>query len=884
MHAGGDRTGSGAPARRRAGGEAPFAELLRAHRRRAGLTQRQLADLATLGVRTIVDLEQGRVARPQRQSVRLLGDALRLDDEARRQLELTAAGTAGAAEPAGPIAAPAVPGQLPPDPWDFAGREGEVARLMRFLGDGPAAGAAVVSGPPGVGKTALAVHVAHRLRPRFRDGQLFVDLRGTEARPAEPADVLASLLRSLGAAPAAMPAEVDERRTLLRTVVADLAVLFVLDNAVDEAQVRPLLPSGAACRTLVTSRTALLGLESAHPCRLDVLTAAEGIALLANVAGPARVAAEAAAAAAIVELCGRLPLAMRIAGARLASRPTWRLETLAARLGDERRRLDELTAGDLAVRASLSSCYRGLDARARRALRLLASLGVPDFAGWAAAPLLDLPEAGAEALVERLVDAGLLQVGGLDATGLPRYRLHDLIRAYGQERAEDEDTPADRQAAVERAAAAWLRLAWRAAQRLPSAFPSLDRTLPGIGPPAAGPAGVVDAAPRAWLEAEEAALVSLVETAAGSGLGDVAAGIAGVLTSSHLAVRNRFRSWERTSEAVLRATGRSGDRRGEAVLRTRMGQLRGEQDRFAESEAWLDAALGAFSELGDVEGEAAVRVELGALLRETGRFAAASAQLDRAALLARDTGGELPALVSYVRGTVSREQGRDREAIAHLEDALGRYRELGDLRREALLLRSIGLVHRAEGDLELAGALTSAAHGMFLELDDQLLAAYASQSLAKVALRGGAGSEAAMHLRHSARSFRALEDRFGIALWLRTLGELHLATGRLGDARERLTQSWEIWRSLSLPLWEARTLRDLGAVLLRSGDHDGAHRAWTRALSTFIHAGSRDAAELQTWRARWGCECELLPATPGPGSAPTSARGTALPRVSGSPD
>jgi transcriptional regulator with XRE-family HTH domain/tetratricopeptide (TPR) repeat protein len=833
---------------------APFATVLRSHRRSAGLTQQQLADLAGLGVRTIVDLEHGRVARPQRQTVRLLADALRLPDEARERFGDVAAGRpAPALAPA--AAPPRRPAELPPDAWDFTGREAQAASLRQFLADGPPGAVAVVSGSPGVGKTALAVHVAHRLRPSFPDGQVFVDLRATGPRPVDPSAALASMLVSLGVDAAAVPEERTDRRALFRTVAADRAVLIVLDDALDEAQVRPLLPGGAACRVLVTCRASLPGLEGARQTRLDVLEPGEAVELLAKVTGAERVDADRETAAAIAELCGRLPLALRVAGARLAGRPGWPLRTLADRLADERRRLDELSAGDLAVRASIWSTYRSLGESARRAFRLLASLPVPDFAAWIAGPLLDLPAPGAEALVEGLVDDGLLQLRGIDATGRPRHRFHDLVRVYGRERAEEEDTPAERLAATERSAAAWLRVARQAAERLPRAHLAESTSMPDAGPPDAA----VSADPRAWLDAEEAALVALIEAtaAAGGGLTRAAAEITDALTSSHLAVHNRFRSWERTQEAALRASRLSADPRGEAVARAGMGRLRREQDRYRESEAWLRSALDGFAHAGDEEGEASTRIELGTLFRETGRFAAATGQLDLAASLVCGMGGDGLALISYVRGTVSRELGRDGEAVVQLQDALGRFRGLGDLRREALVLRSISLAHRARGDLRVAEALASAAHALFLELDDRLLAAYSSQSLAKIAVRRGSDSDAAMHLRSAAASFWELEDRFGIALAMRTLGELHLAAGRLGEARERLSQTQDLWRSLELPLWEARTLRDLGGVLVRSGDHQGAHRAWGRALSTFVRAGSRDAAELTGWRLSWGCDCDL---------------------------
>jgi hypothetical protein len=245
---------------------------------------------------------------------------------------------------------PSPPGPclLPPDIDDFTGRQAAIAQLQQLL-EGDQATAIVISaiaGKAGVGKTALAVRVAHRLRPRFADGQLYVNLRGAEAQALDQAEVLAGFLRALGVEGAVIAEGLEERVRQYRSRLADRRVLVVLDNAASEAQVRPLLPASPGCAVLVTSRARLSGLEAAHPLTLDVLEADQAVELLATLAGPGRVAAEPEAAATIVGLCGWLPLAVRIAGARLAGRPQWRLALLAERLADEHRRLDELATGD----------------------------------------------------------------------------------------------------------------------------------------------------------------------------------------------------------------------------------------------------------------------------------------------------------------------------------------------------------------------------------------------------------------------------------------------------------------------------------------------------------------------------------------------------------
>jgi DNA-binding SARP family transcriptional activator len=350
------------------------------------------------------------------------------------------------------------PCHLPADLADFTGRQQALTTLTGLLGREPEGRAptmvvAAIAGMAGVGKSALATRAAHRLRPRFPDGQLYVHLggSGTKARP--PAEVLASLLQALGEEPAAVPDGIEERAWRYRALLADRRVLVVLDDAAAEAQVRLLLPGGAACAALVTSRVTLAGLEAAHQLALDVLDSDEAVGLLAKVAGPGRVAAEPVAAEAIARRRGHLPLAVRVAGAKLAARPHWRLARMAERLGDEARRLDELRAGDLEVRAGFAAGLRGQSAGIRRAFRLLGLLPAGDFTACGVAALLDGPVADAEELLERLVEAHLLGVAEQEPGGPTRYRLHDLLRGFARERLLAETTAADRQLVLDRSGA-----------------------------------------------------------------------------------------------------------------------------------------------------------------------------------------------------------------------------------------------------------------------------------------------------------------------------------------------------------------------------------------------------------------------------------------------
>ena len=290
----------------------------------------------------------------------------------------------------------------------------------------------------GVGRTALAVHAAYQLQEHFPGGQLYVNLRGAERQALKPAEVLAQLLRALGIPGALIPEDIDERARVYRRRLAKRRVLIVLDNAADEAQVRPLLPGGGSSAVLVTSRSKPAGLDTAATIRLDVLHPDEALDLLGKLAGRARVAGELEAARAITRLCGYLPLAVRIAGAKLDAKRHLPLIRFAVQLADQHRRLDTLHAGDLDLRASFALSYQHLPADQRRLFRLLGLLEEADFPTWVCAALLDCPIGRAVDLTERLVDAQLLEVVGDDAIGQVRYRFHDLLRVFARERAGAE--------------------------------------------------------------------------------------------------------------------------------------------------------------------------------------------------------------------------------------------------------------------------------------------------------------------------------------------------------------------------------------------------------------------------------------------------------------
>ncbi|MGH4029408.1 AfsR/SARP family transcriptional regulator [Actinomycetota bacterium Odt1-20B] len=368
------------------------------------------------------------------------------------------------------------PRQLPSDIADFTGRDGSGGHLREQLlrasasasasdgdghgGDREDGGGAdglvcvVLTGAGGIGKSALAVHTAHSLRDHFPDGQLFVDLRGFSyaasdggipGEPADPGAVLGAFLEALGVTKDFVPEGVEQRAALYRTLLAGRRVLVVLDNARDAEQVLPLLPGGAGCAALVTTRNRALVLFGAVPVDLDVLTEDEALGLLAATAGRGRVEREGEAARALVAACGRLPLAVRVVGARLAGRPAWTLAAMRDRLTGGRPLLAELRAGDLDVTAAFRVGYEALTEEQARAFRLLALPALTEFDSDVAAALLGTEVVRAEGVAEALVDLGLLETPGAG-----RYRFHDLLLAYARARCAERESRAERRCAMRR--------------------------------------------------------------------------------------------------------------------------------------------------------------------------------------------------------------------------------------------------------------------------------------------------------------------------------------------------------------------------------------------------------------------------------------------------
>jgi len=748
---------------------------------------------------------------------------------------------------------PPSPCQLPPDVDDFTGREAATAKVHQLLG-GEQATAIVISaivGKAGVGKTALAVHLAHRLRAHFADGQLYMNLQGAEAQPLDPAEVLAQFLRALGVEGTVIATRLEERVRQYRARLADRRVLVVLDNAASEAQVRPLLPGSRGCAALVTSRASLSGLEAAHPLILEVLEADQAVQLLVKLAGPGRVAAEPEAAQQIVRLCGWLPLALRIAGARLASRPQWRLALLAERLTDERRRLDELATGDLEVRASFALSYHGRGEAERRLFRRLGLLAAPSFPAWVAAALLEVEPADAEGLLERLVDAQLVEAAGEDQTGQLRYRLHDLLRVFARERLEAEEPALAQRASLERLLGAYLTLADRADAVLEPSGLAHYGSDPVQGRHIDHPAlATVEHDPLGWFEAERASLVAAVQQACDAGFWELCWRLA-VSLAGFFEIHARWDDWQHTHTLALAAARRTGDRHAEAGVLASLGHLHGYRYRWDDAVCCLQQSLVAFRETGNRRGELQSLLFLGGIDVRQGRFADATARFQQGLAGCQELGwrsGEANAL--YELGQLHRHQGRSEEAIACMEQSLTLMRAVGDRSWEAPILRDLGLTLSKQGRFEEAIAHLEQSLALVQASDEGHGEAYVLQSLGEVHRKQGRLEDAVGCLEQSLALARATGARAAEAYGLHTLGDVRREQGRLEEAAECLERSLATFRDLGYRPWEARALNSLGLLLDAKGEPTAACRAWRSALAIFRELDMPEAGEVAAWLDR----------------------------------
>ncbi|WP_432156358.1 AfsR/SARP family transcriptional regulator [Streptomyces sp. bgisy153] len=711
------------------------------------------------------------------------------------------------AEPPAPAAEPAVvpvrPAQLPATVPDFTGRSASVRELSEVLAaasgsEGRVMAVSALAGIGGVGKTTLAVHVAHQARAAFPDGQLYIDLQGAGQRAAEPETVLGAFLRALGTADSAIPDSLEERAALYRSVLDGRRVLVLLDNAKDAAQVRPLLPGTEGCAALVTSRVRMVDLAGAHLVDLDVMSPDEALALFTRIVGEERVGSEREAALDVVAACGFLPLAIRIAASRLAARRTWTVSVLAAKLADERRRLDELQAGDLAVKATFELGYGQLEPAQARAFRLLGLADGPDISLPAAAAVLDLPADDTEDLLESLVDTSLLESA---APG--RYRFHDLVRLYARACAErDEQPPSEREAAMSRlldfylATAAGVYAIERPGDRLVDHLQATE--YPGLR--------FTDGrAALDWLYTEATTLLACVR---------------------HSVRGDRLRRaidllWAAKDLAESGANAREYE---ESALAAR------------------DAARAG----GDPRAEGRARMAITNVHIVAGRFAQADEEAHHAMELARATKDPLPSgCTPNDRGIIALYQGRHHDGEVHLREALTNYRADGNRPGEASALCNMSRIHLATDRVDSAVELAGEGVAIYDTLGHSLRGANARYALGLALTRSGRLDEALSCLDDALGVFRESRQRLWEGMTLFRMAEVHLAAHRPANAAAMTEQSLSVLRGIGGEWRRANVLTVLGRSLNSLGQSDRARACWQEALSVFDRLGSPEAAEVR---------------------------------------
>ncbi|WP_173060150.1 AfsR/SARP family transcriptional regulator [Phytohabitans houttuyneae] len=642
-------------------------------------------------------------------------EALRAYEQARHRLadelgvdpsrELRATHLAVLRDGDAPSAVPArtVPALLPAGVVDFTGRAEVLDRLDALAAASPAAAPlVVVTGTAGVGKTALVAHWGGRVRDRFPDGQLYLDLKGFATEPpVRPLDALTQLLRALGVPPDQVPADVREAIDGYRGRLADRRMLVVLDNAASAEQVRPLLPAGPGCLVLVTSRRGLSGLtarDGAYRVHLDVLTGAEALSLLERHLGGERMAAEPAAAAELARVCAGLPLALRIVAANLADRP-W--ESIAAhveelRTGDRLGKLAVGRDGPAAVRAVFDLSFRLLAPPAQRMFRLLGLAVGADLSAAAAAALAgtDLDHAGG--MLDELTDAHLVRQ---HAAG--RYAVHDLLRLYATERVADDETPGERAAAVHRLVWWYERSADAAARLL---YPLRLRLPPDSGGvPPVEPVRLADrAAAAAWLQVELANLVRVVTYTAEHGPKAVAWRLADTLRGYFWLCLNTV-DWLVVARAALAAAEAEGSAHARAAAWFNLGDVLRRTGRSRQAPEHYERALELAEELDWTAMAAAALGCLGGLYRSAGRPNVAERYLLRALSLARRTDAvRSEAVVLGGLGAGYREMGRVEESIESFSAAVRLFRQSGSREGELATLAGLGTAWHAEGALDVA--------------------------------------------------------------------------------------------------------------------------------------------------------------------------------------
>ncbi|GAB2742547.1 AfsR/SARP family transcriptional regulator [Kitasatospora kifunensis] len=718
---------------------------------------------------------------------------------------------------------------LPRDVAGFTGRSEELERLLAACRAGTAddqvVGIHAVDGMPGVGKSALAIHAAHRLAADFPDGQIFLPLHAhTPGTPAvEPADALTALLLTIGVSPQQIPPDLDARANLWRSRLAGRRMLLLLDDARSSEQVRPLMPGTPGSLVLVTSRRRLPALGDAMPVTLNVLSPEEAATLFTATAGRPDLAPDQPAVIELVRLCGYLPLAIHLTAARLRHRPAWAVDDLVPDLAAAAGRLGALSAEDVSVAAAFDLSYRDLTPVQRRLFRRLGLYPGDDFDARAAAALDDSDLPTARRLLEELEDHHLV-----DEPVRGRYRMHDLIREHARALGAEDDATV-RHAAVARLLDSYLATATEAGRHLAIRHPG--------GPSGAEPA--TEEAARAWLRNERGNLRAAVEYAAAHGHPGHAVRLPAAL---HDFLRSQGH-WSQASalhKIALDAAQRTGDRLGEADALTHLGtfqRLTGEHEAGAEH---LRRALELYQALGAPSGQATTLIQLGAMERTFGDNCRAREYFAQALTLAqgvRDRPGEAEAFSQL--GILGRITGEYAEATEQATRALALFRELGNRTGQTAALSELSLIQQLTGDLTGAEDSLRQALELCRARDDRPGQAYALASLGSLQQLTGRYQEAGQTHRQALTLYQGLGNRIGHANALMALGAVRLVTGQYQAAEQDLQRASLMYHDLDEARGRMNTIAYLGVLQQATGRHEAAAVNLRRALALYQEQGDR---------------------------------------------
>lgn len=799
--------------------------LLARCRKEVGLTQEELAELSGLSARSISDIERGVVSRPRRHSLESITVALDLDDSARRAL-IDHYRRGSHTQP--PMAT--APAQLPARVTSFSGRHDHLARLDALLRE--RADSVVISaidGMGGVGKTALALEWAHRVAPDFPDGQLYANLRGYSSMPPmDPAQVLEQFLSALGEAGNGLPADLDARAARFRSVLAQRQILVVLDNARNADQVRPLLPGSRSSMVVVTSRNQLPGLsirDGAHRITLGQLSVAEGTALLTELVGAQRIAAEPDAAFDIVSRCAGLPLAVRIIGDRAAREPSRSLADIASNLTDDNGRLDKLDAdptdSQCNIRAVCSWSYEALDAETARVFRLLALHPGPDIDRAAAAALAYADGASLDTLTRMHL---------LERRQPGRWEFHDLLREYAVEKAAECEAGPSRRTALSRLLDHYQDCAAEAAHRCaPGQFPPSD-------------AGQFTDAGQAmaWLDAERVNLVTCAAWAADHGRPEYASRMSDLLWR-YLDLGAYYHDGQTLHSCAAHTAAGSGQARALRYLGTACDRL-GEHDRARDC---YQQSLVIATDIGDLAGQRKAHNNLGISHWRVGEYPQASHHLQRALDLACECGDRLGQAQSLGNlGLVHYRLGDLAQALTHQKRALAIARSIGDNLVETNSLVEIGEIYR-----QLGRYTESLAHHK-RALDNSRAAGNrdgernALNNIGSLYRALGRHREALDHHERALAMARDVGARHAQAETLNSLGETRRRMGEASRAVQLHHLAHVIADDVGDPNEQARAQAGAGDALADLGHREAARTYWQRALRLYTGLGAAEAAEL----------------------------------------